>query len=82
MELLIAVLLLVSAVVAWRIEGFWKAIVLSASMSFVIWVQLNVLATHPLVRWKVFFVPASLGVSITCFFVVFGCGALIRYFKR
>jgi hypothetical protein len=81
MEILIAISLITAVVVVWRVKGFWTSLLLSISMSFLLWAEIGNIAVHPLVLWRQYFVIGSVAVSATCFLAVWGVLLLIQHLR-
>lgn len=70
MEVLIVLSIIVSLAVLTARQNFLVSLIISSTVTFVLWVSLRILVAHSLVKWQQSFIPLSLGIAATCFCII------------
>jgi NO-binding membrane sensor protein with MHYT domain len=78
MEILVLISFGIALFVVWKIPTFWVGLLLSPSLSFVLWVGFGAIAMHPIVTWREHFVSGSLSLSIAAYLAVWAAKKLIE----
>ncbi|MCC7048090.1 MAG: hypothetical protein IT562_15365 [Alphaproteobacteria bacterium] len=82
MEILICISILVAVAVLTAKLNFAVALLLSASISFVLWISAQALGHGSLVDWPQSFVPLSLGVSAGCFVLLWSTKQAVQHWQE
>lgn len=82
MEILIGISILVAFAVLTAELNFALALLLSASISFVLWITAQALGHGSLADWQQSFVPLSLGVSSSCFVLLWSAKQAAQHWQK